>query len=226
MDFLASQEYCYNDINHLITKLRELTAPLPKYKYALGQTLWYVDSRQNIQSAFVEYIDDEGRYVNGSWHLPEDAAYPSKEALIEAQIDYWDFQKRQESFCQRFGIDGLPMDSCRKSEEKSTHSDEKIRCPDCKSEVKLMENQHFYYCPNCPHVWPKFEGEVQGFDHFAFSHDMVCEHEYQKTLAKSGMFFISMCHKCHDEQPWRECEHETISKIRPYKCKKCGEFYR
>jgi hypothetical protein len=28
-----------------------------------------------------------------------------------------------------------------------------------------------------------------------------CEHEYKKTLDKSGMFFINMCHKCYDQKP-------------------------
>jgi hypothetical protein len=33
--------------------------------------------------------------------------------------------------------------------------------------------------------------------------DEYCEHEYKKTLSKSGMYFISMCHKCRDEKPFR-----------------------
>jgi len=28
------------------------------------------------------------------------------------------------------------------------------------------------------------------------------EHNYVKTLDKSGMFFISMCHECKDTKPW------------------------
>jgi hypothetical protein len=28
-----------------------------------------------------------------------------------------------------------------------------------------------------------------------------CQHEYKKTIAKSGMYFIDMCHKCLDEKP-------------------------
>lgn len=27
-----------------------------------------------------------------------------------------------------------------------------------------------------------------------------CEHEFKKTLAQSGMYFIEMCHKCNKEQ--------------------------
>lgn len=29
-----------------------------------------------------------------------------------------------------------------------------------------------------------------------------CEHDYKKTLSKSGMYFISMCHKCKKYKPY------------------------
>ncbi len=32
--------------------------------------------------------------------------------------------------------------------------------------------------------------------------DNYCDHEFKKTLSKSGMHFISMCHKCRTEKPW------------------------
>lgn len=32
--------------------------------------------------------------------------------------------------------------------------------------------------------------------------DNYCEHEYKKTLDKSGMAFINMCHKCKDTKSW------------------------
>lgn len=57
-----------------------------------------------------------------------------------------------------------------------------------------------------------------------------CKHEYKKTLATSGMYFINMCHKCHDMKPCDECKHEDdgmvyCSNPPQNKCKKCGEFY-
>ncbi len=36
------------------------------------------------------------------------------------------------------------------------------------------------------------------------NHKAECQHEYKRTLAKSGMFFISMCHKCKDEKPYND----------------------
>lgn len=35
-----------------------------------------------------------------------------------------------------------------------------------------------------------------------FMIDNYCEHDYRKTLDKSGMFFISMCHNCLNRKPW------------------------
>lgn len=29
-----------------------------------------------------------------------------------------------------------------------------------------------------------------------------CDHEWKKTLAKSGMCFILMCHKCMSQKPY------------------------
>lgn len=37
----------------------------------------------------------------------------------------------------------------------------------------------------------------------------ICNHDYKKTLAKSGMCFINMCHKCGDSKPWRNRNEET-----------------
>jgi hypothetical protein len=31
--------------------------------------------------------------------------------------------------------------------------------------------------------------------------DNYCEHYWQKTLAKNGMYFIDMCHKCLAQKP-------------------------
>lgn len=62
-----------------------------------------------------------------------------------------------------------------------------------------------------------------------------CNHDYKKTLARSGMWFINMCHKCGDEKPC--CDHESdcndymsnapmVVEGFVYKCKWCGELYR
>ena len=99
---------------------------------------------------------------------------------------------------------------------------------------------------------PPFEGEIKGLSACCALHAGTdeechdsskeeCQHEYQKTLSKNGMYFINLCHKCLDQKPWKsECQHESNgthyhiqSKFNPdkfiapiWKCKKCGEYYR
>ena len=64
-----------------------------------------------------------------------------------------------------------------------------------------------------------------------------CQHEYQKTLANSGMYFLDKCKKCMHEKPWEcDCMHEFDNKFYnlfgqecnpgenlylKFKCKKC-----
>ena len=49
--------------------------------------------------------------------------------------------------------------------------------------------------------------------------DNYCEHEYKKTLSKSGMYFIQMCHKCKHIKSTLEqldkasCSHEWVSPV-------------
>lgn len=66
-----------------------------------------------------------------------------------------------------------------------------------------------------------------------------CVHEYQKTLDKSGMYFINMCHKCHNRTSWSHPGLEKIlincvhwhdpnmytSEGKKIKCRHCGEYY-
>jgi hypothetical protein len=39
-------------------------------------------------------------------------------------------------------------------------------------------------------------------DDYIMYHGVECHHEWEKTLAQSGMFFIDMCHKCYDQRPF------------------------
>ena len=46
--------------------------------------------------------------------------------------------------------------------------------------------------PTCESAKEKIQSMINNY----------CEHGYKKTLDKSGMFFISICHKCNDQKPW------------------------
>jgi hypothetical protein len=101
-------------------------------------------------------------------------------------------------------------------------------------ESKLNTQECPIECPLCGQLSknlypiPKYEGDIESFKY-------DCQHEYKKTLAKSGICFINMCHKCNDEQPFLDnCKHESdgltyglpfYSREISHKCKKCSEFY-
>lgn len=149
-----------SDIDDLINKLKELTQPKPKYE--VGQEVFWLVS-DIIYSGMVVCckpnanrwkikIDDELIEIDDC-HL-----YPSREALIDAQIEYWQSLK----------------------------------------EPVKPEDMH-----------PKFEGEVKGFRCFDDELEVrQCEHE-SESISSRGII--------------KSCEGD-INK--PFKCKKCGEFYR
>ena len=108
-DSHTAEEFYFDDIEGLLQKLKELTTPKPRYK--VGQSLWYLDS-QNIMSHLTVtkfyYCDEEDTYCydNGvewdSCAFQESYLFPSRESLVEHQIQYWQSLKEQES-CQHEG---------------------------------------------------------------------------------------------------------------------------
>lgn len=81
----------YNDLDAIILQLEELN-PL-EVKYKKGQTVWRLNDEYEPESFVISEIDpsSEEMYLqdeeNGWWL--EEQLYPSREALIEAQVDYW-----------------------------------------------------------------------------------------------------------------------------------------
>ncbi len=93
---------------------------IEKQKYQLGQEVWFVDCNA-VFSAVIdsigidEYRVDDGKNKTGKdwYHVSE--LYPSREALIVAQLEYW---------------------TRLKNEEKSTHSDDMSISPTFEGEIK------------------------------------------------------------------------------------------
>lgn len=85
--------YLTGDIDDLITKLRELTQPEPKYK--IGDVVHFINHRLQINENTVESITSDERGIVLHFGKPTYGAiyeidvYPTKAALIEAQIEYW-----------------------------------------------------------------------------------------------------------------------------------------
>ena len=83
----------YKHIDELIIKLKELTQPDPKYKE--GQKIYALYAREITQLEVLcnEWDAEKGAYrceiVNPRLWWYEHEIYPTKSALIEAQIEYW-----------------------------------------------------------------------------------------------------------------------------------------
>lgn len=88
----------FNTIDSLITELQELIQPESKYRD--NQRVWFIDctspdgpicdgviERQELR----ERLFGEKKWVVtiGDLNIPEDCVYPSRQALIQAQINYW-----------------------------------------------------------------------------------------------------------------------------------------
>lgn len=180
------------NMDDLITKLRELTQSEPKYKK--GQTVWTLTNHEApddiIEITLNQDInDDEG-------------LYPSKAALIEAQIEYWsNMQYSQEP---------LPINNRGRGERelnptfKATDSWYKQAAKDedeyCNvSGAKLGKNLPTHGVGSALKV--DLNGKPAWVDTNTKREE--CEHE------SDGVRYSSVC--------------EGMTQ---FKCKKCGEFYR
>lgn len=136
----------FSSIDDLIAKLKQLTQPNPKYE--VGQEVWFAEYADDIENAkIVEIMRTEVKVKWNLW-LPEKKVYPSREALIEAQIEYW---------------------NSLKNEEKSTRLDDMSMSPPFDGEIKgFNQCAHNYEMP-CEHqsdgilynehsIWIKFLG--------------------------------------------------------------------
>lgn len=149
---LHEQVDVFEDIDSLLLELKELTEPEPKYK--VGDEVWMAYDEplmfivtNNVNSKY--YLKN---HQGTPWIglVYESELYPSKESLIEAQIDYWNRMYIE------WAIDDLD-DKCRKSEEKSTDSED----------MSMLSTQRAFNAPKCEH---KSNGEVypiKGFNGLA-----------------------------------------------------------
>ena len=80
----------YFSIDAVINKLHEIGGPSHKYK--IGQYVWVMGEYANdIECGEILDIDLPSEYVyliNQVWHYEKDI-YPTKSALIESQIAFW-----------------------------------------------------------------------------------------------------------------------------------------
>ena len=78
-------------IDDLLSKLQELTGEL-KAKYKDGQEVWYCWNHDVVDNLIVRVVvNEEIKYIVecGRVSMPESGIFSSRQALIEAQIEYW-----------------------------------------------------------------------------------------------------------------------------------------
>lgn len=126
------------DINDLITKLRELTQPEPKYK-----DCWYVGvgghqkcTKVLNQNGYV--VCDETDLEAIGLHV---IAYATKAQLIEAQIEYWQsLREPQDEYCNVSGAKlgkREPTEGTTGCQHESDGEDYRYQCA------------HHYKCTKC-----------------------------------------------------------------------------
>lgn len=218
----------FNCIDDLITKLKELTQTKPKY--ALGDIVWLYDySINEIQSFKIDAITLKTFKYSGNCiedgfayeEIAEKDIYPSRDALIDAQIEYWK---------------GLKQDKVVPVEE----SQESKICPECGSYLDAYgvcwQTGCSYIKPLKPEdMHPKFEGEVKGFNHCEHDYDALRDdNSYKFSRYINGTsYYVShkdngvycgcgvpadYAHRC-------KCRKCGAVKITHSRCKKCVEFY-
>ncbi len=78
-------EKSYSNIDEIVSVLQELTKP--KCKYEVGSTWWYLDEAEFLSYPKPRYLKITEESKN--WYRNDEEWFPSREALIEAQIEYW-----------------------------------------------------------------------------------------------------------------------------------------
>jgi hypothetical protein len=204
-----------------IDKPEELTEPEPQYKE--GAHIWRIVNHQPFEDVICEQlgcdINGEQCYSIKGLIICESKLYPTKAALIEAQIAYWSSMLEpisNKNPCKKCGLDIL-----------DTHYSDYFYCDhEWTEKIKYTKVTDEYWNVSGAKLGkreeyqPLFEGDIKGFE----SDDMLpfpgaiepkgsgkitlvngttgCQHDYKKTLSQSGMYFISKCIKCNDETIW------------------------
>ena len=206
------------DIDELIAKLEEMTKTKPKQKYAVGDVFWCIGSNGifnfTITQKHLELIDEE----IFDWS----DVYPTREALIDAQVEYWQKLRCQDGL-HAFCVDADECEYCDMKSPYKTQTVNKItiadrKCPKCDSIMsatagRLTEDSPWIIsCSNvkCHHIEELKTPEtvkVRSVERAVSEFDS-CTHEHDASKARKLMYTPS-------EMGW----------VYAYACKHCGEFF-
>lgn len=82
---IKGRDNYFDNIDDLIAFLQELTEP----KYKIGDKVWFVDSYQGLRELIITEINAPNYMAETGFWSHEKDLYPTEQALIEAQIAYW-----------------------------------------------------------------------------------------------------------------------------------------
>lgn len=246
----AMPDYFYT-LDDLIKKLKERTHPEPKYK--VGQLLWYIDDENSIESFVTIKVEKdyenhpEYLYWDGTFWWNESQLFPTRQALIEHQIDYWRNQLEDEleqhvlTYCKPkfegkiigFGYDGHKITPDVQSNQiMRTNKGDEIQFIKGGIEPDIQSNQSQVDVDRCQHEFEYItvSGRTRCRQCGKFLYE-ECQHDYQ--MNDHGYMY---CLKCNKRPPSNECQHESDgthydcgwpgANDGDTKCIKCGEFYR
>lgn len=205
-----THEYESEDIDDLITKLKELTEPKPKYK--VGQLIWFVvDSK--IYSYNIENIEEDrcGDFIyNGDdWKIYESDLYPTKQALIESQIAYWTSLREHDAQRNQPEVD---VDRC----QHQVTFDSGFICVKCG--VNLAYDGSNRICPEIENVCGLDRVDIGIRERCSESigklHKLECRHESDGQIYYKELDAVE------------HIKNFTSNPVEYRKCKHCGELYR
>lgn len=207
-----------NTLDELIEKLKELTKREPKYQ--IGDKVFYIYSRAYttlIPDIYEGDVLDVGAFDGGGFYclvhnlqVDECSLYPTKQALIEAQINHWQ---------------NLP------SQEPEQHVSDYCM-PKFEGEIKGFKEEisdltltpfHNWKCPDCGHRMADYSGKR---DDGTWWTGCSKRCGYYTQIYSAPDIQINQVKDDIDR-----CQHESDGMIYAsnppqYKCIKCGEFYK
>ena len=199
-------DICVEEIDDLIAKLQELTKPEPKFK--VGKEVWYVGADNEPCSLIINYMTPTSMRLcdKDGFSVDSDSVYPSRQALIQSQIDYWTNLFSNSYHPYIVDLSGIDKEKFLKEWEKNNRSSKVTFVGDDSNHIELdiKANESVTNCNRleCEHDIdvlsdnPNFSPYRKGYYICKKSNDAYCQ---------CGML-ADFPHQC--------------------KCKHCGEFYR
>ena len=189
----------YMYLDDLIDKLRDLTKP--EQKYAIGQEVWYVIYGQDWTPirGEIKAINPKSFccFVDGNlW--PQHKLYPTKQDLIEAQIEYWENLKIEEisasTTCPKCGMQRVADGMC--------------------------------WAIGCDYKITPFESPLESFNTNPDEYCQVSGVKLDKKKCPYDENGCPRCNPCQHEDDGKQYGPMEWGASAQYKCIKCGEFYR